>query len=189
MNYTKILVVDDDSNIRDLLKQSLENEGYEVRTAADGYEAIDTFKKYEPDIMLLDIMLPGKSGRDVCTEIRKFSSKPIIMITAKGDVVDKVVCLELGADDFIVKPFDMNELFARIKAVLRRCNSHEEPGDNRVFTRDQLLDKVWGFDYLGDSRTVDVHVKRLREKLDGVSDKWTLKTVWGVGYKFEVIGN
>ena len=208
MNYTKILVVDDDSNIRDLLKQGLENEGYEVRTAADGYEAIDSFKKYEPDIMLLDIMLPGKSGRDVCSEIRKFSTKPIIMITAKGDVVDKVVCLELG-----------------------RCNTHEEPGDsevikfenieiskqkyelklkgrsvdippkelellyflasnyNRVFTRDQLLDKVWGFDYLGDSRTVDVHVKRLREKLDGVSDKWTLKTVWGVGYKFEVVGN
>lgn len=231
MNYTKILVVDDDSNIRDLLKQGLENEGYEVRTAADGYEAIDSFKKYEPDIMLLDIMLPGKSGRDICSEIRKFSTKPIIMITAKGDVVDKVVCLELGADDFVVKPFDMNELYARIKAVLRRCNTHEEPGDsevikfenieiskqkyelklkgrsvdippkelellyflasnyNRVFTRDQLLDKVWGFDYLGDSRTVDVHVKRLREKLDGVSDKWTLKTVWGVGYKFEVVGN
>ena len=120
MNYTKILVVDDDSNIRDLLKQSLENEGYEVRTAADGYEAIDTFKKYEPDIMLLDIMLPGKSGRDVCTEIRKFSSKPIIMITAKGDVVDKVVCLELGADDFIVKPFDMNELFGVIRIPVYR---------------------------------------------------------------------
>ena len=153
------------------------------------------------------------------------------MITAKGEVVDKVVCLELGADDFVVKPFDMNELFARIKAVLRRCNSHEDPGSgevikfenieiskqkyelklndksvdippkelellyflasnyNRVFTRDQLLDKVWGFDYLGDSRTVDVHVKRLREKLEGVSDKWMLKTVWGVGYKFEVSGN
>ena len=229
--YTKILVVDDDVNICDILNKYLTNEGYDVRTANDGYEALDTFKKYDPDLVLLDIMLPGKSGKDVCSEIRKFSNKPIIMITAKGEVVDKVVCLELGADDFVVKPFDMNELFARIKAVLRRCNSHEEPGSgevikfenieiskqkyelklndksvdippkelellyflasnyNRVFTRDQLLDKVWGFDYLGDSRTVDVHVKRLREKLEGVSDKWMLKTVWGVGYKFEVSGN
>lgn len=226
--YTKILVVDDDINICDLLKQYLEKEGYDVRTASDGYEALDVFKKYEPDLVLLDIMLPGKNGKDVCQEIRRFSNKPIIMITAKGDVVDKVVCLELGADDFVVKPFDTNELLARIKAVLRRCNTHEEPGDdevikfdnieiskqkyelklcgkcvdippkelellyflasnyNRVFTRDQLLDKVWGFDYLGDSRTVDVHVKRLREKLEGVSEKWVLKTVWGVGYKFEV---
>ncbi len=226
--YTKILVVDDDPNICDMLKQYLEKEGYDVRVAYDGYEAIDLFKKYEPDLVLLDIMLPGKSGKDVCTDIRKFSQKPIIMITAKGSVVDKVVCLELGADDFVVKPFDMNELFARIKAVLRRCVTLDEGTDdevvkfdrieiskakyelkidgvcvdippkeldllyylasnhNRVFTRDQLLDKVWGFDYLGDSRTVDVHIKRLRAKLEGLSDKWQLRTVWGVGYKFEV---
>ncbi|MBO4790660.1 MAG: response regulator transcription factor [Clostridia bacterium] len=211
-----------------MLSQYLEKEGYDVRSAGDGYEAIELFRKYDPDLVLLDIMLPGKSGKDVCTEIRKISQKPIIMITAKGSVVDKVVCLELGADDFVVKPFDMNELFARIKAVLRRCNVIEEVTDdeiirfdrieiskaryelkidgrcidippkeldllyflasnyNRVFTRDQLLDKVWGFDYLGDSRTVDVHIKRLREKLEGLSDKWQLRTVWGVGYKFEV---
>ncbi len=226
--YTKILIVDDDSNICDMLSQYLEKEGYDVSSAGDGYEATELFRKYDPDLVLLDIMLPGKSGKDVCTEIRKISQKPIIMITAKGSVVDKVVCLELGADDFVVKPFDMNELFARIKAVLRRCNVIEEVTDdeiirfdrieiskaryelkidgrcidippkeldllyflasnyNRVFTRDQLLDKVWGFDYLGDSRTVDVHIKRLREKLEGLSDKWQLRTVWGVGYKFEV---
>ncbi len=226
--YTKILIVDDDSNICDMLSQYLEKEGYDVRSAGDGYGAIERLRKYHPDLVLLDIMLPGKSGKDVCTEIRKISQKPIIMITAKGSVVDKVVCLELGADDFVVKPFDMNELFARIKAVLRRCNVIEEVTDdeiirfdrieiskaryelkidgrcidippkeldllyflasnyNRVFTRDQLLDKVWGFDYLGDSRTVDVHIKRLREKLEGLSDKWQLRTVWGVGYKFEV---
>ena len=225
--YTKILIVDDDGNICDMLSQYLEKEGYDVRSANDGYEALELFRKYDPDLVLLDIMLPGKSGKDVCTEIRKISQKPII-ITAKGSVVDKVVCLELGADDFVVKPFDMNELFARIKAVLRRCNVIEEVTDdeiirfdrieiskaryelkidgrcidippkeldllyflasnyNRVFTRDQLLDKVWGFDYLGDSRTVDVHIKRLREKLEGLSDKWQLRTVWGVGYKFEV---
>ena len=128
--YTKILVVDDDSYICDLLKTSLEKEGYEVRTAPDGYQAIDVFKKYEPDLVLLDIMLPGKNGKDVCTELRKFTNKPIIMITAKGEVVDKVVCLELGADDFVVKPFDMSELFARIKAVLRRCNTHDDPDDD-----------------------------------------------------------
>ncbi|HOQ14352.1 MAG TPA: response regulator transcription factor, partial [Bacillota bacterium] len=178
--------------------------------------------------VLLDIMLPKKDGWQVCREIREISSKPVIMITAKGEVFDKVLGLELGADDFVVKPFDMKELSARVKAVLRRYSAHDCTSDeevikfdnieislqkyelklkgkavdippkelellyflasnfNRVFTRDQLLDKVWGFDYLGDSRTVDVHVKRLREKLEGVSDKWTLKTVWGVGYKFEV---
>ena len=226
---TKILVVDDDENICELLKLYFENEGYGVKLARDGAEGINFFKIYEPDLVLLDIMLPKKDGWQVCREIREMSSKPIIMITAKGEVFDKVLGLELGADDFIVKPFDMKELSARIKAVLRRYNAHVNAEDNegvkfenieislqkyelkllgktidippkelellyflasncnRVFTRDQLLDKVWGFDYLGDSRTVDVHIKRLREKLDGTSDKWVLKTVWGVGYKFEIL--
>ena len=211
---TKLLVIDDDPNICDLLRFYFENEGYEVKTACDGIEGISYFKMYEPDLVLLDLMLPkNKDGNQVCREIRAISSKPVIMITAKDEVLDKVVGLELGADDFVVKPFDMKELSARIKAVLRRYSAHDNqkyelklngkavdipPKElellyflalnfNRVFTRDQLLDKVWGFDYLGDSRTVDVHVKRLREKLEGVSDKWTLKTVWGVGYKFELI--
>ena len=226
---TKILVVDDDANICDLLKLYFENEGYDVKTANDGAEGISFFKLYEPDLVLLDIMLPKKDGWQVCREIREISSKPIIMVTAKGEVFDKVLGLELGADDFVVKPFDMKELSARVKAVLRRYQAQGSQNDdevirfdnieisklkyelklkgrsidippkelellyflasnyNRVFTRDALLDKVWGFDYLGDSRTVDVHVKRLREKLEGVSDKWTLKTVWGVGYKFELL--
>ena len=226
---TKILVVDDDVNISELLRLYFENEGYEVKTANDGAQGIADFKLFEPDLVLLDIMLPKKDGWQVCREIREISSKPVIMITAKGEVFDKVLGLELGADDFVVKPFDMKELSARAKAVLRRYQSHSGKEDdevvkfdkieisrqkyelklggrsvdippkelellyflasnyNRVFTRDQLLDKVWGFDYLGDSRTVDVHVKRLREKLDGVSDKWVLKTVWGVGYKFELL--
>ncbi len=226
---TKLLIVDDEPNICESLRLYLENEGYEVKTAADGVEGVSYFKMYEPDIVLLDIMMPRKDGWQVCREIREVSSRPIIMLTAKGEIFDKVLGLELGADDFIVKPFDMKELSARIKAVLRRYSSHDSAGDdevvkfdnievsrqkyelklagksvdippkelellyflasnyNRVFTRDQLLDKVWGFDYLGDSRTVDVHVKRLREKLEGVSDKWVLKTVWGVGYKFELL--
>ena len=225
----KILVIDDDTNICDMLKIYMENEGYEVKTANDGAEGVNFFKMYEPDIVLLDIMLPKKDGWQVCREIREIAQKPVIMITAKGDVFDKVLGLELGADDFVVKPFDMKELSARVKAVLRRYQAHINPSDeevikfenieislqkyelklngksvdippkelellyflasnyNHVFTRDQLLDKVWGFDYLGDSRTVDVHVKRLREKLEGVSDKWILKTVWGVGYKFELL--
>lgn len=229
MMGTKILVVDDEANICDMLRIYLENEGYEVKTASDGAEGISYFKMYEPDLVLLDIMLPQKDGWQVCREIREMSSKPVIMITAKGDVFDKVLGLELGADDFVVKPFDMKELSARIKAVLRRYYAHDNQQNdevikfdnieisfdkyelklkgervdippkelqllyflasnyNHVFTRDQLLDKVWGFDYLGDSRTVDVHVKRLREKLEGVSDKWLLKTVWGVGYKFELL--
>ena len=224
---TKLLIVDDDPNICDMLKLYFENEGYKVKTANDGVEGVQSFKIYEPDLVLLDIMMPRKDGWQVCREIREISAKPVIMITAKGDVFDKVLGLELGADDVIVKPFDMKELSARIKAVLRRYNAHTKTIDdevvrfenieislqkyelklngkaidippkelellyflasncNRVFTRDQLLDKVWGFDYLGDSRTVDVHVKRLREKLEDVSDKWVLKTVWGVGYKFE----
>ena len=226
----KILVIDDDKNICEMLKIYMENEGYEVKTANDGAEGVNYFKMYEPDIVLLDIMLPKKDGWQVCREIREIAPKPVIMITAKGDVFDKVLGLELGADDFVVKPFDMKELSARVKAVLRRYQAHINPADeevikfenieislqkyelklrgksvdippkelellyflasnyNHVFTRDQLLDKVWGFDYLGDSRTVDVHVKRLREKLEGVSDKWILKTVWGVGYKFELLG-
>ena len=225
----KLLIVDDDANICDMLKLYFENEGYKVKTANDGVEGVSAFKLYDPDLVLLDIMMPKKDGWQVCREIREISPKPIIMITAKGDVFDKVLGLELGADDFIVKPFDMKELSARIKAVLRRYNAHTKTSDdevvkfenieislqkyelkllgkaidippkelellyflasncNRVFTRDQLLDKVWGFDYLGDSRTVDVHVKRLREKLEGVSDKWSLKTVWGVGYKFDTV--
>ena len=227
---TKILVVDDDLNICEMLKVYFENEGYEVKSVNDGVEGLVAFKTYEPDLVLLDIMLPKKDGWQVCREIREMSAKPVIMITAKGDVFDKVLGLELGADDFVVKPFDMKELSARVKAVLRRYQAHGSQSDeevikfenieislqkyelklngeyidippkelqllyflasncNRVFTRDQLLDKVWGFDYLGDSRTVDVHVKRLREKLEGVSDKWVLKTVWGVGYKFELLG-
>ena len=225
----KILIIDDDTNICEMLKIYMENEGYEVKTANDGAEGVNFFKMYEPDIVLLDIMLPKKDGWQVCREIREIAQKPVIMITAKGDVFDKVLGLELGADDFVVKPFDMKELSARVKAVLRRYQAHINPSDdevikfenieislqkyelklngksvdippkelellyflasnyNHVFTRDQLLDKVWGFDYLGDSRTVDVHVKRLREKLEGVSDKWILKTVWGVGYKFEIL--
>ncbi len=227
---TKILIVDDDTNICEMLRLYFEKEGYTIKTANDGAEGVIAFKTFEPDLVLLDIMLPKKDGWQVCREIREMSSKPVIMITAKGDVFDKVLGLELGADDFVVKPFDMKELSARVKAVLRRYSSHHSSDDNetikydnieiskqkyelklcgkaidippkeldllyflasnynRVFTRDQLLDKVWGFDYLGDSRTVDVHVKRLREKLDGISDKWVLKTVWGVGYKFELIG-
>ena len=227
---TRLLVVDDDTNICDMLRLYFENEGYMVKTANDGMEGISAFKAFEPDLVLLDIMMPKKDGWQVCREIREISSKPIIMVTAKGEVFDKVLGLELGADDFVVKPFDPKELSARVKAVLRRYQAHTSQNDdevirfdnieisklkyelklkgksidippkelellyflasnyNRVFTRDALLDKVWGFDYLGDSRTVDVHVKRLREKLEGVSDKWTLKTVWGVGYKFELLG-
>ena len=229
MTNTKILVIDDDSNVSDLLKSYFENEGYDVKVASDGVEGFSYFKMFEPDLVLLDIMMPKKDGWQVCREIREISAKPIIMVTAKSDVFDKVLGLELGADDFVVKPFDIKELSARVKAVLRRCQAGARSSDdevikfenmeislqkyelklrgksveippkelellyflaansNRVFTRDQLLDKVWGFDYLGDSRTVDVHVKRLREKLEGVSDKWLLKTVWGVGYKFEIL--
>ncbi|MDY3845989.1 MAG: response regulator transcription factor [Eubacteriales bacterium] len=226
---TTLLVIDDDVNICEMLQLYFEKENYRVKTANNGIDGVTAFKTYNPDLVLLDLMMPGKDGWQVCKEIRAVSSKPIIMITAKGETFDKVLGLELGADDFVVKPFDMKELSARIKAVLRRYNAHSKTNDeevikfdnieislqkyelkikgkpidippkelellyflasncNRVFTRDQLLDKVWGFDYLGDSRTVDVHVKRLREKLEGVSDKWVLKTVWGVGYKFELL--
>ena len=225
----KILVVDDDLNICELLKLYLENEGYTAFVANDGQAAVDTFAAKNPDLVLLDIMLPKMDGWQVCREIRKTSSVPIIMLTAKGETFDKVLGLELGADEYVTKPFDAKEVMARIKAVLRRSKGesgtaaqekktvsydkleinienyemkvngvvvdtppkeleliyHFASNPNRVYTRDQLLDEVWGFDYYGDSRTVDVHVKRLREKLEGVSDKWSLKTVWGVGYKFE----
>ena len=228
MAAEKILVVDDDTNICELLRLYLEKEGYEVTIANNGADAVKAFQALSPSLMLLDIMLPGLDGWQVCREVRKFSDKPIIMLTAKGETFDKVLGFELGADDYVVKPFDAKEVMARVKAVLRRSGSAAQTGikevqydklsinltnyelrvddkkidtppkeleliyhlasnPNRVFTRDQLLDEVWGFDYYGDSRTVDVHVKRLREKLEGVSDKWILKTVWGVGYKFELL--
>ena len=223
----KILIVDDDVNICELLRLYLEKDGYETVMAYDGAEAVEAAKSHSPDLILLDIMLPKLDGWQVCREIRKFSETPIIMITAKGEVFDKILGLELGADDYITKPFDTKEVIARIKAVLRRSGDknkslieevkydklrinltnyelevngvqidtppkelelvyHLASNPNRVFTRDQLLDEVWGFDYYGDSRTVDVHVKRLREKLEDISSEWSLKTVWGVGYKFEV---
>uniref|UniRef100_UPI0040286B42 response regulator transcription factor n=1 Tax=Candidatus Fimenecus sp. TaxID=3022888 RepID=UPI0040286B42 len=227
MPNEKILVVDDDTNICELLRLYLEKEGYAVKIVNDGVSAINAFKQENPDLTLLDIMIPKLDGWQVCREIRKFSDKPIIMLTAKGETFDKVLGLELGADDYVTKPFDTKEVVARIKAVLRRTAPASDTSDvkevnydklsinltnyemkvngvsvdtppkeleliyhlasnpNRVFTRDQLLDEVWGFDYYGDSRTVDVHIKRLREKLEGVSDKWELKTVWSVGYKFE----
>lgn len=227
MPNEKILVVDDDTNICELLRLYLEKEGYVVKIVNDGVSAINAFKQENPDLTLLDIMIPKLDGWQVCREIRKFSDKPIIMLTAKGETFDKVLGLELGADDYVTKPFDTKEVVARIKAVFRRTAPASDTSDvkevnydklsinltnyemkvngvsvdtppkeleliyhlasnpNRVFTRDQLLDEVWGFDYYGDSRTVDVHIKRLREKLEGVSDKWELKTVWSVGYKFE----
>lgn len=228
MSLEKIMVADDDKNICELLRLYLEKEQYTVVIANDGNEAIAKFNSEAPALILLDVMMPGLDGWQVCREIRKKSNVPIIMITAKGETFDKVLGLELGADDYVVKPFDAKEIVARIKAVLRRTVNGIQPENtvrevsydklvvnmtkyelkvdgrvvdtppkelellfhlasnpNRVYTRDQLLDEVWGFEYYGDSRTVDVHIKRLREKLEGVSDKWTLKTVWGVGYKFE----
>ncbi len=224
MKY-KILVVDDDENICELLRLYLENEGFETVVAFDGEEAVEKAQKCLPDLILLDIMMPKLDGWQVCREIRKTSETPIIMITAKGEVFDKILGLELGADDYVTKPFDTKEVIARVKAVLRRSNDKKEINEvrfdklrinltnyelevdgvqidtppkelelvyhlasnpNRVYTRDQLLDEVWGFDYYGDSRTVDVHIKRLREKLENISEEWSLKTVWGVGYKFEV---
>ncbi len=227
INMAKILIVDDDKNICELLRLYIEKEGFETAIANDGQMAIGYFHSFSPDLILLDIMLPELDGWQVCREIRKTSNCPIIMLTAKGEVFDKVLGLELGADDYVVKPFESKEILARINAVLRRSGKKEDTSKkevifenlsinlityelkvkgvqvdtppkemelifhlasnpNRVFTRDQLLDEVWGFDYYGDSRTVDVHVKRLREKLEGVSTKWALKTVWGVGYKFEL---
>ena len=225
----KILVADDDLNICELLRLYLEKEGFKVVMAHDGEEAVAKFESEKPSLILLDIMMPKLDGWQVCRQIRQKSDCPIIMLTAKGETFDKVLGLELGADDYVVKPFDTKEIVARIKAVLRRSGPagnaagevkevsydkltvnmtryelkvdgkvvdappkelellfHLASNPNRVFTRDQLLDEVWGFEYYGDSRTVDVHIKRLREKLEGVSDQWSLKTVWGVGYKFEV---
>lgn len=224
-----VLVVDDDKNICELLRLYLEKEGYAVHLAHDGKAALTAFSEQQPDFILLDIMLPFMDGWQVCKEIRKTSAVPIVMLTAKGETADTITGLELGADDYVVKPFDPKEVLARIKAILRRTTPAEREeknssvlsyhrlsinlegyelqvndqpvyappkelellyflasNPNRVFTRDQLLDQVWGFDYYGDSRTVDVHVKRLREKLEGVSPCWSVKTVWGVGYKFEV---
>lgn len=224
----RILVADDDRNICELLRLYLEKEGFETVMAHDGEEAVAKFESDSPALILLDIMMPRLDGWQVCREIRKKSDCPIIMLTAKGETFDKVLGLELGADDYVVKPFDTKEVVARIKAVLRRTAAaaaapevrevsydkltvnmtryelkvdgkvvdappkelellfHLASNPNRVYTRDQLLDEVWGFEYYGDSRTVDVHIKRLREKLEGISEQWSLKTVWGVGYKFEV---
>jgi len=226
VSKVKILMIDDDVNICELIRLYLEKEGYEVMSVYNGIKAIEVFKEFSPNLILLDIMLPGADGWQVCREIRKKSSVPIIMLTAKGETFDKVLGLELGADDYIVKPFDPKELIARVKAVLRRyehkeTETHEviypnlvinksdysvklngkqlelppkelellfflASNPNKVFTREQLLEHVWGFDFFGDSRTVDVHIKRLREKIDDQNQVWSLKTVWGVGYKFEV---
>ncbi len=228
MQNQRILVVDDDRNICELIRLYLEKEGFSVTMAHDGQAAITQFKESTPSVVLLDVMLPKMDGFQVCREIRRISNIPIIMLTAKGETFDKVLGLELGADDYMVKPFDNKELVARIKAALRRYDPKDDTekeivypnlvvnlsnyelkingnqldippkelellyflatNPNKVFTREQLLEMVWGFDYFGDSRTVDVHVKRLREKLElaGEGQNWALKTVWGVGYKFEV---
>lgn len=224
---TKILIVDDDKHIVELIRLYLDKEGCELKTAFQGKEALDIFHVWTPDLVVLDIMMPEMDGWDVCREIRRISRVPVIMLTARGEVFDKVLGLELGADDYMVKPFDPKELIARIKAVLRRTRESDGtvsqevvlPGlaiskkeytvrfqgqkielppkelellyflasaPNRVFTREQLLEHIWGYDFMGDSRTVDVHVKRLREKFTDENQRWEIKTVWGVGYKFEV---
>lgn len=219
----KILIVDDDMHIAELVSLYVEKEGYETKEVYDGREAVQMVSAFQPDLVLLDLMLPGMDGYQVCAEIRKTSRVPVIMLTAKGETFDKVLGLELGADDYIVKPFDPKELVARVKAVLRRYEPQQEEGDvlrfpnleinlsnysvtyhgkglefppkefellfylakhpNRVFTREQLLDQIWGYEYVGDTRTVDVHVKRIREKLNQ-EDEWGIRTVWSVGYKF-----
>ena len=222
-----VLIIEDDHNIADLLRLYLEKDGYEVRIAADGLKGMEAYHKEKPDLILLDVMLPGMDGWAVCRAIRAEDKTPIIMLTAKSETEDKVFGLKQGADDYITKPFEMKEVLARIEAVLRRSGLepvktarrlifdrlvidmdafeltvddkkvatppkemellfHLASSPNRVYTRNQLLDEVWGFDYFGDTRTVDVHIKRLREKLEGVSQQWELKTVWSVGYKFEV---
>ncbi len=223
-----ILIADDDANICELVRLYLEKEGFETIVCLDGERALEIWRQGGIDLLILDIMMPKKDGVTVCREIRKESKTPIIMLTAKGETFDKVLCLELGADDYVVKPFESKELVARVKAVLRRSIDNGKDAEekvitldkmtinltnyelildgnkmdippkelellyylashpNRVFTREQLLEDVWGFDYFGDSRTVDVHVKRIREKVEGLSESWQLKTVWSVGYKFEV---
>lgn len=231
MSNTKgtILIVDDEKNICELLRLYIEKEGYGAVISNDGADAIEKFKAIKPDLVLLDIMLPVKDGWQVCREIRSIDNTPIIMLTAKGETFDKVLGLELGADDYIVKPFEPKELIARMKAVLRRSEMSADVGEtkselcfdglkigketyeifldgkkiemppkefellyflaknkNKVFTRDQLLDEIWGYEFFGDSRTVDVHIKRIREKIETEGKNWQLKTVWGVGYKFEV---
>ena len=227
MQNIKILIVDDDRNIVELLRLYIEKEGYQTVIALNGREALQALEREKPDLIVLDVMMPEIDGWQVWREVRKKSETPIIMLTAKGETFDKVLGLELGADDYMVKPFETKELIARIKAVLRRYETKDRISDdevrfenlsvnlanyelklndaiveippkelellhflasnpNRVFTREQLLGEVWGFDYYGDSRTVDVHIKRLREKLENVEGNWNLKTVWGVGYKFEV---
>ena len=226
----KALVIEDDGNIAELLRLYLEKDGFTVTICTDGTEGVETARALAPDLILLDIMLPGKDGWQVCREVRAFSRTPIIMLTAKSETQDKISGLEMGADDYVTKPFEIKELLARVHAVCRRTETDTPPAPaakrlqftdltidldsyeltvrgkrvdappkemellyhlaaspNRVYTRNQLLDEVWGFDYFGDSRTVDVHIKRLREKLEGVSEQWSLKTVWGVGYKFEVL--
>ena len=226
----KALVIEDDVNIAELLRLYLDKDGFDVTIAHDGGKGLHTATDTQFDIILLDIMLPVMDGWQVCREIRKNSKVPIIMLTAKGETLDKISGLEMGADDYVTKPFEVKELLARVHAVMRRTDGGDGSGDhvltfdkltinldsyelvvcgkkidtppkemellfhlasspNRVFTRNQLLDEVWGFDYFGDSRTVDVHIKRLREKLEGVSEQWSLKTVWGVGYKFELSSN
>ena len=224
-----ILVVEDDRNIAELLQMYLEKEGYAVALAYDGGQGMTKFRATNPDMVLLDVMMPVMDGWSVCRAIRAESDTPVIMLTAKGETSDKIMGLKAGADDYITKPFEMKEVLARIEAVLRRTDRgivekkvrrlvfdnliidmdafeltvsgkkvdtppkemellfYLASSPNRVYTRNQLLDEVWGFDYFGDSRTVDVHVKRLREKLEGASEAWSLKTVWGVGYKFEVL--
>lgn len=230
MSQKKVLIVDDDNNICELLRLYLEKDGYKTVIANDGEAAIVKFNLEEPDLILLDVMLPKLDGWQVCRTIRKTSQVPIIMLSAKGETFDKILGLDLGADDYVTKPFDSKEVLARVRAVLRRVEDGEAEGErivkfdklvinltnyelivdgkqvdappkelelifhlasnpNRVYSRDQLLDEVWGFEYYGDSRTVDVHIKRLREKLEGVSDKWSIKTVWSVGYKFELKQN
>lgn len=227
MANNKVLIVDDDEHIVELIKLYMDKEGFDTVTANNGKKAVELFKSEAPAIVILDVMMPEMDGWQVCREIRRVSNIPIIMLTAKGETFDKVIGLELGADDYMVKPFEPKELLARVKAVLRRSDTKASNAEkeivfpnltinlsnyelkingnivevppkelellyflasnpNRVFTREQLLEEVWGFDYFGDSRTVDVHIKRLREKLEGVEANWQLKTVWGVGYKFEV---
>jgi DNA-binding response OmpR family regulator len=222
---SKILIIDDDENITELISLYLTKEGYDTKIVQSGSQAFSVFQSYNPNLVILDLMLPGKDGFDVCKEIRQVSNTPIIMLTAKGETFDKILGLELGADDYMVKPFDTKELTARVKAVLRRFTPQKDKSKqiilhnldinltnysviyndqkiemppkelellyflasspNQVFTREQLLNRIWGYEYLGDTRTVDVHIKRIREKL-GENDYWAIKTVWGIGYKFEV---